>query len=87
MVYKKRIKKKWQMETDSNPDTDPLHTSLFRKVLVDGLPDRVKGISLEDVMGLTYKTKAEFCEHLTHAVDKYRKEDKRQEEQEREILR
>lgn len=57
------------METDSDPDADYLHTTMFRKVLLDGLLDKVKS-RLENVVGLAYKPKAEFCEHLTHAIEK-----------------
>lgn len=45
---------------------------MFRIVVKEGLPEAVKS-KLEDVTGLYSKTESEFCEHLTHAVDKYRK--------------
>lgn len=64
MVYYQKMKRKWQMETDSNPDANHLHTTMFRKILLDGLTDTVRS-RLEDVVGITYKPKGEFCEHLT----------------------
>lgn len=85
MVYHQKMKKMWVLEMDSNPDKEPLHTTMFRKVLMEGLPHPVKS-RLEDVVGLTYKPEAEFCEHLAHAIEKYRKEEKKQKDQEKEVL-
>lgn len=86
MVYYQRMKRTRQMETDSDPDADYLHTTMFRKVLLDGLPEKVKS-RLEDVVGLAYKPEVEFCEYLTHAIEKYRKEKKKQKYQEKDIVR
>lgn len=36
MVYYQKMKRKWQMETDSDLDADYLHTTMFTKVLLDG---------------------------------------------------
>lgn len=86
MVYYQRIKRRWQMETNSNPDRDPLHTTMFRRVLLEGLPHPVKS-RFHNVVGLTYKPEAEFREHLTHAIEKHRREESMQKDQEKEVLR
>lgn len=72
-VYYQKIKKKWKLETDQTPDGNNLHTTMFRKLVLDGLPESVKS-KLEDVVGLYYKPEPEFCEHLAHTVDKHRGE-------------
>lgn len=86
MEYYQKIKRKWILETDNTPDRDHLHTTMFRKVLLEGLPHSVRS-RLEDVVGLNYKPEAEFCEHLTHEIERYRRDEKKQKDQEREVLR
>lgn len=50
VVFYQRIKKKLQEETHSNPRLHPLHTFMFRKVLVNGLVHPIRH-RLEDVVG------------------------------------
>lgn len=54
VLYYQRIKRKWQLETDSNPNGDALHTIMFRKVLMEGLPEKIQD-RLDNVLGLNYK--------------------------------
>lgn len=53
---------------------------------MESLPDKVRA-KLKDVVGLTYKPEAEFCEHLVHAIERHRKEEKKQKDQEKDVLR
>lgn len=51
-------------------------TTLFRTSVVDAMPTPVKS-RLEDVVGLTSKSHREFCEHVIHAIEKYRRDEQR----------
>lgn len=86
MVYYQRVKRKWQAKTDRGPGIDPLHTSMFRKVLIDGLAHPIRS-RLEYVVGLAYKPEAKFCEYMAHAIKEYRMEEQRKQEQEKDILK
>lgn len=58
-------------------------TSLFRSSVLEGLPDPVKS-KLEVVVNVNSMSKAEFCDHVIDAVDRYRKSEKKAREQEKE---
>lgn len=67
------------MKTDQSPEGDKLYTIMFQKLVLEGLPEPVR-IKLE-VIRLYSKTEPQFCEHLTHAVDKYRKAEQKLKEE------
>lgn len=85
-AYYQRMKKMWKMETDQSPDGNTLHTAMFRKIILEGLPEPVRS-KLEDIVGLQHKPEAEFCEHLTHTLDRHRIAERKLREQEKEIMK
>lgn len=85
-AYVHGMKKKWRTEAGRNPDQDDLMKVVFRTMILEGLPDKVK-IKLEDVIGLAEKTFDEFVAHVVHAVDKYRQAEQKIKDQEGEVLR
>ena len=78
--------KRWRPETEEEVHNSPLMTTLFRTSVVEAMPAPVKS-RLEDVVGLTSKLHREFCEHVTHAVEKYRRDEQRLKEQHKDIQR
>ncbi|KAJ8332915.1 hypothetical protein SKAU_G00418110 [Synaphobranchus kaupii] len=84
--YLHRQLKRWKLETGRNPEGDELMTTLFRTSIVEAMPPPVRS-RLEDVVGLNSKTHREFCDHVIHAVEKYRKEEQKLKDQEKETQR
>lgn len=66
-AYVQRQLKRFRWETEKDPERDPVMTTLFREAIVDAMPQAVKG-KLEDV-----DRHKEFCDHVTQAVEQYRK--------------
>ncbi|KAL0148070.1 hypothetical protein M9458_056610, partial [Cirrhinus mrigala] len=85
-TYVQRQLKRWKQETEGNPETDPLMATLFRQAVIDAMPPAVK-CRLEDVVGLTSKTHKEFCDHVSHAVEQFRKNEQKLKNQEKELQR
>lgn len=71
-TYIQRQLRRWKQELESEPEGDPVMTALFRTTVVDAMPPRVK-VKLEDVVSLNSKTHKEFCDHVTYAVNQYRR--------------
>lgn len=85
-AYISRQLKKWKQETEEDVINSPLLTALFRTSIVEAMPSAAKS-RLEEVVGLESKSHREFCDHVTHAVERQRKEEKKLKDQEREIQR
>ena len=63
---------RWRMETDEDPEIHPVFSVMFRNSVIEILPSPIK-VKLDDVVGLvTNKSHRDFCDHVVHAVDKYR---------------
>ncbi len=75
-TYIQKQLKRWKQETEGNPEGDPLMSTLFRNAIIDAMPQPVKS-KLEDVVGLTSKSHKEFCDHVTHSVEQYRKNEQK----------
>ncbi|KAJ8359053.1 hypothetical protein SKAU_G00155780 [Synaphobranchus kaupii] len=76
----------WRMTLDRNIQGDPIMTVMFRAAILEGLPELAKS-RLEEVVGLSSKTHREFVDHVIHAVERGRLEEKKQSNQEREVQR
>ncbi|KAJ8401439.1 hypothetical protein AAFF_G00383580 [Aldrovandia affinis] len=85
-TYLHRQLKHWKQETEQVPERDALMTTMFQNSVVKAMPQPVKS-TLEDVVGLNSKTHREFCDHVTHAVEKYRKDEQKLKEQVKEAQR
>ncbi|KAJ8403246.1 hypothetical protein AAFF_G00354630 [Aldrovandia affinis] len=85
-TYLHRQLKRWKQETERDPEGDPLMTIIFRSSVVEAMPQPVRS-RLEDVVGLDYKMHRELCDHVTHQVEKYRKDEQKLKEQEKEARR
>ena len=78
---------RWRLETDVDPETHPVFSVLFRNSVMETLPSSIRA-KLDDVVGLiTDKSHRDFSSHLVHAVDKYRQNEQRIQEQSKEVLR
>ena len=78
---------RWRMETVKVPETDPLVSQMFRKAILQSLPALVRD-KLEDVVGLlSSHTHKQFNDQLVHAVERYRLNEQRIEEQTKEVKR
>lgn len=78
---------RWRLETDRDPEQDPLVSILFRTSIIETLPSSIQN-KLEDVVGLiSSKSHKEFSDHLVHAVDRYRQNEQKMQEQSREVQR
>ncbi|KAL0176873.1 hypothetical protein M9458_029203, partial [Cirrhinus mrigala] len=86
VTYVQRQLKRWKQETEGNPEGDPLMATLFRNAIIEAMPQTVKS-KLEDVVGLNSKTHKEFCDHVSHAVELYRKNEQKLLNQEKELQR
>ena len=84
--YVQRQSRRWKQELEKDPERDPVITVLFRAAIMEAMPTVVKA-KLEDVVGLNSKTTREFCDHVTHAVEQYRKSEQKMKNQERELQR
>ncbi|KAJ8414360.1 hypothetical protein AAFF_G00052300 [Aldrovandia affinis] len=71
---------RWGMITERDVQKDPILTTLFRTAILEGLPPPAKS-RLEEMVGLTSKTHREFVDHVIHAVERHRKEEKKQDDQ------
>ncbi|KAJ8353663.1 hypothetical protein SKAU_G00212300 [Synaphobranchus kaupii] len=76
----------WRMTLDKDIQGDPIMTAMFRAAILEGLPDLAKR-RLEEVVGLASMTHREFVDHVIHAVERGRMEEKKQSNQEREVQR
>ncbi len=85
-TYAQRQLKIWKQKTERSPEGDPLMATLFRNAVIDAMPQAVKS-RLEDVVGLNSKTHKEFCNHVSHAVEQYRKNEQKLKNQEKELQR
>ncbi|KAJ8353260.1 hypothetical protein SKAU_G00208270 [Synaphobranchus kaupii] len=74
----------WRMTLDKDIQGDPIMTAMFRAAILEGLPDLAKR-RLEEVVGLSSMTHREFVDHVIHAVERGRMEEKKQSNQEREV--
>ena len=78
---------RWRMETEKDPEGDPLISVIFRASIIETLPISIRN-KLEDVVGLTSSlSHKEFSDHLVHAVDRYRQNELKIQEQSREVQR
>lgn len=84
--YIQRQLRRWKEELEKDPEGDIVMTTLFRTAIVEAMPSAVKA-RLEDVVGLNSKTTKEFCDHVAHAVEQYRKSEQKLKNQERELQR
>jgi hypothetical protein len=75
------------METDEDPEIHPVFSVMFRNSVIETLPSQIKA-KLEDVVGLsTSGSHRDFNDHLVHAVDEYRQNKQRIQEQSKEVQR
>ena len=78
---------RWRLETDVDPETHPVFSVLFRNSVMETLPSSIRA-KLDDVVGLiTDKSHRDFSSHLVHAVDKYRQNENKIQEQGKDVLR
>ena len=78
---------RWRMETDEDPEIHPVFSVVFRNSVIETLPSQIKA-KLKDVVGLfTSGSHRDFNDHLVHAVDEYRQNKQRIQEQSKEIQR
>ncbi|KAM4583817.1 uncharacterized protein PAE49_003635 [Odontesthes bonariensis] len=84
-VYIAQQLKKWRQESEGEIEKSPAWVTLFRVSIKEALPAPVQG-RLEDVVGLNSMSHGQFRDHVVHAVNKYRKELKRK-EQEKDVQR
>ena len=78
---------RWRMETDEDPEIHPVFSVMFRNSVIETLPSQIKA-KLEDVVGLsTSGSHRDFNDHLVHAVDEYRQNKQRIQEQSKEVQR
>ncbi|XP_056441066.1 uncharacterized protein LOC130378202 [Gadus chalcogrammus] len=76
---------RWRLETNEDPEIHPVFSVMFRNSVIEILPSPIK-VKLDDVVGLvTNKTHREFCDHVVHAVDKYRQNEHKIQEQSKEV--
>ncbi|KAL0147796.1 hypothetical protein M9458_056873, partial [Cirrhinus mrigala] len=80
------LRAEYPTRTEGNPEGDPLMATLFRNAIIEAMPQTVKS-KLEDVVGLNSKTHKEFCDHVSHAVELYRKNEQKLLNQEKELQR
>ncbi|XP_057194085.1 uncharacterized protein LOC130556800 [Triplophysa rosa] len=85
-TYVRSQLRKWKEELERDPEEDMVMAALFRNAIVDSMPPVVKA-RLEDVVGLNSKSHKEFCDHVTHAVEQYRKNEQKLKNQEKELQR
>ncbi|KAJ8369282.1 hypothetical protein SKAU_G00093100 [Synaphobranchus kaupii] len=85
-AYVENQLRNWRMTLDRNIQGDPIMTAMFRAAILEGLPELAKS-RLEEVVGLSSKTHREFVDHVIHAVERGRLEEKKQSNQEREVQR
>ncbi len=78
--------RRWKQETEEEIDRSPVLTTLFRNTIVEALPTPVLS-RLEDVVGLTSMSHEQFRDHVVHAVDRYRRDEKRMHEQDKNVQR
>ncbi|KAJ8369490.1 hypothetical protein SKAU_G00095180 [Synaphobranchus kaupii] len=76
----------WRMTLDKDIQGDPIMTAMFRAAILEGLPELAKS-RLEEVVGLPSMPHREFVDHVIHAVERCRLEEKKQSNQEREVQR
>ncbi|KAJ8360930.1 hypothetical protein SKAU_G00174550 [Synaphobranchus kaupii] len=62
---------------------DQFRPAMWRTLRVEAMPPPVRS-RLEDVVGLNSKPHREFCDHGIHAVEKYRKDEQKLKDQEKE---
>ncbi|KAJ8369274.1 hypothetical protein SKAU_G00093020 [Synaphobranchus kaupii] len=85
-AYVENQLRNWRMTLDRNIQGDPIMTAMFRAAILEGLPELAES-RLEEVVGLSSKTHREFVDHVIHAVERGRLEEKKQSDQEREVQR
>lgn len=78
--------RRWKQETEEEIDKSPVLTTLFRKSIVEALPVPVQS-RLDDVIGLTSMSHEQFRNHVVHAVDRLRGDDRRMNEQDKNMQR
>ena len=78
---------RWRLETNEDPEIHPVFSVMFRNSVIEILPSSIK-VKLDDVVGLvTNKSHRDFCDHVVHAVDKYRQNEHKIQEQSKEVQR
>ncbi|XP_046893264.1 uncharacterized protein LOC124478831 isoform X2 [Hypomesus transpacificus] len=77
---------KWRAELGKNPEDETLQQAMFRQGVVRGLTETVQE-RLAEVVGLYSMPFAQFCEQLTHAVERERKYDEKRLQSDREDMR
>lgn len=78
--------KRWKQETEEEAESSPVLMTLFRNAVIEALPTPVQS-RLEDVVGLTSMPHRQFRDHVVHAIEKYRKDEEKIKEQERNLQR
>ncbi|XP_036071017.1 uncharacterized protein LOC118599606 isoform X1 [Oryzias melastigma] len=80
IAYINKQMKRWKQETEEEPERSPLLMTLFRESIIEALPAPAQA-KLEDVVGLSTMPHRQFRDHVVHVVEKYRKEQEQQREQ------
>ena len=78
--------RRWRVLTDNQVEANQVLTELFRKSIIEGLPDDAR-VELEEKVGLTAKSHTKFMEYLTNAVEKSRRDAKKQDDQLKDLQR
>ena len=76
----------WRVLTDNQVETNQVLTELFRKTIIEGLPDDER-VKLEEKVGLTVKSHREIVEYVTNAVEKSHRDAKKQDDQLKDLQR
>ncbi|XP_072890403.1 uncharacterized protein [Hemitrygon akajei] len=85
-AYVENQLKKWRLETEQEVENNLFVNSLFRQSILDAMPPQVKS-KLEEVVGLSSLTPQAFSDHVVHAVEKYRRDNRKLAEQQEEVQR
>lgn len=84
-AFLSRHRRKWREETGEDPEVSPLMTMMFRTSVIEGLPVSVKN-KLEDVVGLHAMAHLCFGDHVSHVMERFRKDEKKEKDQEKDIM-
>ena len=81
------IHRLWREHTDVDPAEDPVMGTIFRGVVLEGLPAEIRHAVQEMIWVETYMTHATFTSNVIHAMNRYREANQRRIDQSVEVRR
>ncbi|XP_041838444.1 uncharacterized protein LOC121638069 isoform X2 [Melanotaenia boesemani] len=86
MAFIHQARREWITETGNMPEVDNVHSSMFRRKIIQALPGPIQD-KLLDTVGIFNMTFEMFTDNVTHVIQRYREQKQKLAKQDGEAIR